>query len=342
MKAVRVSEHGGLDRLVYGDVSEPTMGADEVRVEVKASGVNHLDVWVRRGVPGYTFPLPLIPGNDVAGIVLEVGERVRGISAGDAVVLAPGTSCKRCEACFAGNDHHCASYAILGEHRDGGWAEQIVVPRENVLPKPTSLSFEEAASVPLTFLTAWHMLVGRAAIRPGETVLIQAAGSGVSVAGIQIAKLWGATVIATAGSQAKLDRAGQLGADHLVNYREDDVAARVREITAKRGVDVVFDHVGADTWESSIRALGWQGRMVICGATTGPVVKLNLAHMFFKAQTVMGSTMGSTADLCEVLRHVEAGRLRPVVDRVLPLSEAREAQRLLEAREVCGKLVLVP
>lgn len=342
MKAVRVSEHGGLDQLVYGDVPDPELRADEVRVQVKASGVNHLDVWVRKGVPGHTFPLPLIPGNDVAGVVLEVGERAGGISPGDAVVLAPGTSCKRCEACFSGNDHHCASYAILGEHRDGGWAEQIVVPRENVLPKPPGLSFEEAASIPLTFLTAWHMLVGRAAIRPGETVLIQAAGSGVSVAGIQIAKLWGATVIATASSRAKLERAEALGADHLVNYKEEDVAKRVKAITGKRGADVVFDHVGADTWDSSTRALSWQGRMVICGATTGPMVKLNLVHLFFKAQTVMGSTMGSTADLCEVLRHVEAGRLRPVVDRLLPLSEAREAQRLIEAREVCGKLVLVP
>jgi NADPH:quinone reductase-like Zn-dependent oxidoreductase len=342
MKAILVREHGGLDALEYVDVPDPTPAADQVLVEVKASGVNHLDVWVRRGVPGYTFPLPLIPGNDTAGVVLEVGERVEGIAPGDEVLLAPATSCGRCEACFQGRDHHCRSYKILGEHQNGGWAERIVVPRENVLPKPKDLSFAEAASMPLTFLTAWHMLVGRVGIKPGETVLVQAAGSGVSSAGIQIAKLWGATVIATAGSAAKLERARELGADHLIDYTSEDVAGRVKELTGGRMCEVVFDHVGADSWKASMSSLAWQGRLVTCGATTGPLVKLNLAHLFFKSLSVLGSTMGSKGELVELLRHVEAGRLKPVVDSTLPLSEAREAQRRLEAREVFGKLVLIP
>jgi NADPH:quinone reductase-like Zn-dependent oxidoreductase len=345
MKAIVVRTHGDLEHLEHTDVDDPTPGPGEVLVEVRASGLNHLDVWVRRGVPGYTFPLPLIPGNDVAGVVTGLGagvEETGSLTVGDEVLLAPAVSCGWCAACASGRDHRCREYEILGEHRDGGWAEQIVVPRANVLPKPANLSFAEAASLPLTFLTAWHMLTDRAALRPGETVLIQAAGSGVSSAGIQIAKLWGATVIATAGSEAKLTRATDLGADHVVNYKDDDVAKRVREITAGRGADVVFDHVGVDTWKSSTRALGWHGRLVICGATTGTQVELNLGHLFFKSQSLLGSTMGSRGELIELLGHVEAGRLRPVVDRTLPLSEAREAQRLLEAREIFGKVVLVP
>lgn len=342
MKAIRIHEHGGLDQVRYEDVDDPRPAADQVLIEVRASGVNHLDLWVRRGVPGYTFPLPLTPGNDVAGVVLETGERVAGWQAGDEVVIAPGLSCGRCPACHQGRDHRCREYLILGEHCDGGWAEQLVVPRENVLKKPPNLSFVEAASMPLTFLTAWHMLIDRAELRPGETVLVQAAGSGVSSAGIQIAKLWGATVVATAGSAAKLERATSLGADHVINYREDDVAKRVKEITGGRGVDVVLDHVGKDTWSSSTRALGWHGRLVTCGATTGPKVDLNLSHLFFKSLSLLGSTMGARGEVVEVFQHAAAGTLKPVVDRVLKLSEAREAHRLLEAREVFGKVVLVP
>lgn len=342
MKGIRVEEHGGLEALQYVELPDPEPAADEVLIDVHASGINHLDVWVRRGVPGYTFPLPLTPGNDVAGVVLAVGERVAGVSVGDAVVVQPGVSCGRCAACLSGRDHRCSDYCILGEHRDGGWAERLVVPGVNVFPKPANLSFVEAASMPLTFLTAWHMLVDRAEVRPGEVVLIQAAGSGVSSAAIQIAKLWGATVIATAGSEAKLERARALGADGTIDYGQEDVAKRVRELTDGAGAQVVIDHVGAATWEASTKALAWHGRLVTCGATTGPSVKLNLAHLFFKAQSLLGSTMGSKAEVLEVFRHAAAGRLQPVVDAVLPLSEAREAQRRLEAREVFGKLVLVP
>jgi len=342
MKAVIVRAHGGFDALRLEDAPDPQPAADEILVEVRAVALNHLDLWVRRGVPGYTFPLPLIPGCDVAGVVVEAGGRAGGFAAGDEVVLAPGVSCGRCPACLSGRDHHCRRYGILGETRDGGCAERIVVPRENVHRKPRNLGFEEAASMPLTFLTAWHMLVARCGIRPGETVLVQAAGSGVGCAAVQIAKLWGATVIATSGSDAKLERARALGADHTLNYARQDIAREVAALTGKRGADIVFDHVGAPTWEGSLRSLGWQGRFVTCGATAGTEVTLNLRHLFFKSLSVLGSTMGSKGEVCEILEHAEAGRLRPVIDKVLPLAEVREGHRLLEAREVFGKVVLVP
>lgn len=342
MKAVIVREHGGLEALRFEEVPDPKPGPDEVLVEVRAVAVNHLDVWVRRGVPGHVFPLPMIPGNDVAGVVREVAAPAAGVKPGDEVVIAPGVSCGACAACASGRDHHCRSYGILGEHRDGGYAERVVAPRVNALPKPANLSFVEAAAMPLTFLTAWHMLVERAGLRPGEWVLVHAGGSGVGSAAIQIAKLWGAVVVATVGSASKAERARALGADHVVNYREKPFDREVRELTGKRGVDVVFEHVGAATWEGSLRSLAWQGRLVTCGGTTGAEVSLNLRALFFKSLSILGSTMGSRGELHEVLAHAAAGRLRPVVDRVMPLAEAREAHRLLEEREVFGKIVLTP
>lgn len=341
MKAVLVRAHGGLDALSCEDIPTPEPGPGEVRVAVRAVGANHLDTWVRRGVPGHTFPLPLILGSDVAGIVDAVGAGVAGLSAGDRVVLAPGVSCGSCAACLSGRDNQCRTYGLLGEHRDGGCADFIVVPRQNVLALPAALTFEQAAAVPITFLTAWHMLVSRAAIRPGETVLVHAAGSGVGSAAIQIAKLWGATVITTASSAAKCQRAADLGADHVVDTGRQDFAAAVRDLTGKRGVDVVVEHVGAATWAGSVRSLAWHGRLVTCGATTGADVGLNLRQVFFKSLSILGSTMGSKGELVEVLGHLAAGRLRPIIDRVLPLAAAGEAHRLLEAREVFGKVVLV-
>ncbi len=340
MKAVIVRSHGGVDALLHEDVADPSPAADEVLVRVQATAVNHLDLWVRRGVPGHSFPLPLIPGNDVAGTVLEAGECVRSVSPGDEVVIAPGVSCGHCMACDSGRDHHCSQYGILGETRNGGYAEMIVVPGRNVMPKPKGLTMEEAAAMPLAFLTAWHMLVNRAEIRPGETVLVQAAGSGVGSAAVQIAKLWNARVIATAGGKRKTRLAAELGADHVIDYLSEDVAARVHEITGKRGADVVFEHVGEATWKQSLRALSWRGRLVTCGATTGSRVSIDLKHLFFKSLSILGSTMGSRADLREVLGHAEDGRFRPVIDRVMPLAEVRNAHRLIEERAVFGKIIL--
>lgn len=342
MKALMVQEHGGLDVLRVVDVDTPEPGPGQVRVAVRAVGANHLDTWVRRGVPGHAFPLPLVLGSDVAGVVDESGPGVTDLAPGAPVVLAPGVSCGHCAACLSGRDNQCRSYGLLGEHRDGGCADFIVVPRQNVMPLPAGLSFEQAAAIPITFLTAWHMLVDRAALRPGETVLVHAGGSGVGSAAVQIAKLWGATVITTAGTPAKCERALALGADHAIDYNARDFVAAVRELTGKRGVDVVVEHVGAATWAGSLRSLAWHGRLVTCGATTGADVSLNLRQVFFKSLSILGSTMGSKGELAELLGHFASGRLRPVVDRVLPMSAAAEAHRLLEAREVFGKIVLVP
>ena len=342
MRAFVVRRHGDLDALELTSLPEPTPGPGEVVVEVRACGVNHLDVWVRRGVPGHHFPLPLVPGSDVAGVVRAVGPGVGNATTGDEVVVAPGTSCGVCVACLSGRDQHCRRYAILGEHRDGGYAELVRVPAANLIPKPQALSFTDAAAVGIAFLTAWHMLVARAELRPGESVLVQAAGSGVGSAAVQIAKLLGATVIATASSAPKRERASALGADHVLDSGGPEVAEEVRALTGGHGADVVVEHVGRETWDASLRALAWQGRLVTCGATTGAAVALDLQHLFFKSQSVLGSTMGSKGELWDVLRLVEQGRLRPVVHRVLPLADAREAHRLLEAREVFGKLVLTP
>lgn len=342
MKALVVREHGGLEALRWEELPDPAPGPGQVRVAVRAVGVNHLDTWVRRGVPGHLFPLPLVLGSDVAGVVDALGPGVEGLTPGDEVVLSPGVSCGACPACLSGRDHQCRSYGLLGEHRDGGCADFIVVPRQNVLPKPPALSFVDAACVPITFLTAWHMLVDRAAVRPGETVLVHAAGSGVGAAAIQIARLWGATVITTAGTPAKCERALGLGAHHAIDYTAADFAKEVRRLTDRRGADVVVEHVGAATWDGSVRSLAWSGRLVTCGATTGADVSLNLRQVFFKSLSILGSTMGSKGEMIEVLGHVGSGRLRPVLDRVLPMSRAAEAHALLERREVFGKIVLVP
>lgn len=306
---------------------------------MRAVALNHLDIWLRRGVPGHTFPLPMIPGCEVAGVLESVPPNDRW-RAGDEVIVAPGFSCGLCMACLSGNDPLCLKYGIFGETKNGGAADRIAVPLRNLLPKPAGYSFAEAAALPLDMLTAWHMLVARAQLRPGETVLVHAGGSGVGSAAIQIAKLWHATVYATAGSDEKAERARALGADEAINYRTADFVAEVRRLTGKRGVDVVFEHVGADTFERSLRALARGGRLVTCGSTSGAEVTVNLRLVFFKLLSILGSTMGSLAELHEILRHVEAGRLHPVVDRVLPLAGVAEAHRILEAREAFGKVVL--
>jgi len=340
MRAVVIREHGDLDVLRFEDVPEPAPRADEVLVRVRASGVNNLDTWVRRGVPGHTFPLPIVPGSDASGVVESVGAAVAHVKPGDAVILAPGVSCGLCRACLSGEDHLCRWFGILGESRDGTCAELVAVPARNVLPKPESLSFEQAASFALVFLTAWHMLVARARVRPGEWVLVRAAGSGVSTAAIQIAKLHGASVIAEARSAEKVARAAALGADFTVESASQDAFQEVRRLTGKRGVDVVVDHVGEATWESSIRCLARAGRLVLCGATTGADARTNLRMLFFKNLSLLGSTMGSQGELREIVEHVAAGRLKPVVHTVLPLSRVADAHRLLAERSVFGKIVL--
>lgn len=340
MKAVVIREHGGLDRLELTEVPEPKPRPGSAIVRVKAVALNHLDIWVRRGVPGHKFPLPIITGAEAAGTIAQIEENALGFSVGDDVIVAPGFSCGECVACRSGNDPLCPRFGIFGETTDGGAAEQMLVPVRNLIRKPAGLTLPEAAALSLDMLTAWHMLVARARIRPGEVVLVQAGGSGVGSAAIQIAKLWSATVYATAGSPEKAARAKALGADVAIEYRTTDFLAEVRKLTAKRGADIVFEHVGGETFEKSLRALAKGGRLVTCGSTSGAEVNLNLRLVFFKLLSILGSTMGSLAELREIMVHVESGRLRPIVDRVLPLAQIAEGHRILEAREAFGKIVL--
>ena len=340
MKAVVIKEHGGPEKLELAEIADPQIRPGYAIVRVRAVALNHLDVWVRRGVPGHKFPLPITPGAEVAGVIEQIEPNEAGFSAGDEVIVAPGFSCGHCIACLSGNDPLCQRFGIFGETTNGGAAQRMLAPIRNLIRKPPQLSFTEAAAFPLDMLTAWHMLIARAGLRQGETVLVQAGGSGVGSAAIQIAKLWNATVYATAGSPEKAARAKELGADATIEYRTTDFVAEVKTLTGKRGVDIVFEHVGADTFERSLRALAKGGRLVTCGATAGADVTINLRLVFFKLLSILGSTMGSIAELHEIMKHVATGRLRPVVDRVLPLDQIAEGHRVLEARQAFGKIVL--
>lgn len=342
MKAVVIHEHGDLDQLVIEERPTPEPGPHEVLVRVHACAMNHLDTWVRRGVPGHRFPLPMIPGCDFSGVVEALGPGARGVTVGDEVVIAPGFGCGTCSHCAAGDDNLCRHYGIFGETRDGGCAEFVAIPDRNCLPKPGNLSFAEAAAMPLVFLTAWHMLVVRANIQPGMDVLVQAAGSGVGSAAIQIARLHGARVIATAGSAKKLEKARELGADEVVNYQTDDFLKAVKAFTGRRGVDIAIDHVGEPTIGRSIAALAKGGSLVTCGATAGFRLETDLRLVFFKSLSILGSTMGSLGEVHQIMALAEREALRPVVHTVLPLDEIREAHRILRDREVFGKVVVTP
>jgi len=340
VKATIFKQHGAPEVLEYTDVPEPSFRENEVVVEVKACALNHLDIFVRTGMPGIEIPLPHILGCDVAGVVRDAGELVTWVKPGDEVMVQPGVSCGHCEACLSGRDNMCREYDIVGYRRDGGYAERVVVPGVNIIPKPSGLSWEEAASLPLVTVTAWHMLVTRANVQPGEDVLVHAAGSGVGSVAIQIAKLRGARVITTASSDDKLAKARELGADETVNYTRDDWPKEVRRLTDRKGVDVVVEHTGAATWVGSISALKNNGRLVTCGATSGFDARTDLRQVFYRHLTLLGSFMGSKSELLEAMKFVSTGKIRGVVDRVLPLSEARQAHELIEDRAQFGKIVL--
>lgn len=340
MKAVIFSRHGGPEILRYTDVPDPVIGSNDVLVRVRACALNHLDIWVRRGMPGVTIPLPHIGGCDIAGEVAKIGGDVTHLHEGERVMLAPGVGCGHCEQCLSGKDNQCRKYTLLGYVYDGGYAEYVKAPAVNALPMPATLSFEEAAAVPLVFLTAWHMLITRAQLKPSEEVLILGAGSGVGSAAIQIAKLTGARVIATAGSEAKLAKAKELGADEVIQHSKQNIADEIKRITNRRGVDVVFEHVGQATWEQSIRSLAIGGRLVTCGATTGYEGKIDIRYLFSRNLSILGTYMGGKAELFDVIELVREGKLKPVVDTVLPLQDAAAAQQRLENREQFGKIVL--
>ncbi len=341
MTAMVMREHGGPEVLHLEQRDIPVPGPREVRVRVRAVALNHLDIWTRRGGPAFKLEFPHQLGADIAGVVDAVGPGATA-TLGAKTVISPGLSCGRCAACLGGHDNLCRFYSILGEHKQGGYAEYIVVPDVNLAPYPERLDFAHAASGILPFLTAWQMVVHKARVAPGDTVLVQGAGSGIGVAAIQIAKLYGARVIATAGTDDKAARGKALGAEVVINYTKADFAAECRTLTGKRGVDVVIEHVGGEVFAQSIRAVRNGGRIVTCGATAGFHPAIDLRHIFFRQIEVLGSTMGSKADLLAVLSHVAAGRLEPIVHQVLPLAEAAVAHRLLEDRAAFGKVVLEP
>jgi NADPH:quinone reductase-like Zn-dependent oxidoreductase len=340
MKAVRIHQFGGPEVLTYEDVPDPKPRKDQVLVRVRACALNHLDVWVRKGLPGVN--LPHILGTDTAGEIVGVGEYVTDFKPGQRVLLAPMYFCNHCVKCVAGLQNQCRQFTVLGNGVDGGNCELIAVPVANIIPIPDWLDFNEAASVPLVFVTAWHMLTGRAAIRPGQTVLVLGANSGVGVAAIQIAKLFHARVIATAGDERKMERARELGADFVINHYQQKISQEVRTITNFEGVDIVVEHVGAATWGESVKSLKAGGTLVTCGATTGSKVELDLRFLFSRQLSLLGSYMGTMSELHEVLGHVFAGRLKPVVDHTFPLKEIRTAHEYLENSQMFGKIVLNP
>jgi len=339
MKAVRFHQHGGPDVLCYEDAPDPNLAPGEVVVRVRACALNHLDLWGRRGLPGIRIPMPHITGSDVAGDV--VSSAAADVPVGRRVMLQPGVSCGGCIACLSGRDNECPRYEVLGYvNCAGGYAEYVTVPLQNLIPIPDGIDYVRAAAFPLTFLTAWHMLMTRARLTRGEDVLVLAAGSGVGQAAIQIAALHGARVFATAGSADKLDRARALGAFEVIDHHRQDIAEEIKRLTNKRGVDVVIEHVGEATWAKSVRALARGGRLVTCGATTGANGALNLSALFSKQLSILGSYMGTKGELLRAAPFFFAGQLKPVIDATFPLREAANAHRRMEESGQFGKIVL--
>jgi NADPH:quinone reductase-like Zn-dependent oxidoreductase len=337
MKAVRFHQHGGPDVLRFEDAPDPSPVPGRAIVRVRACALNHLDLWERRGLDRVKLPLPHISGSDIAGDVVDPGEGA--VPAGHRVMLQPGLRCGRCAACAAGRDNECVQYDVLGLRSDGGYAELISVPIENLIPLPAAVDFITAAAFPLTFLTAWHMLVTRGALRPGEVVLVLAGGSGVGQAAIQLARHFGARVFATS-APAKADRTRALGAEHVFDHYAGDFSRDLRALTGGHGADIVIEHVGEATWDRSVRALATGGRLVTCGATTGHAAALDLRHLFARQLSLLGSYMGRFSELAAAAPLLFAGRVTPVIDEVFPLARAADAQRRLEDKEQFGKIVL--
>jgi NADPH:quinone reductase-like Zn-dependent oxidoreductase len=340
MKVARIHQHGGPEALVYEDAAEPRIPGNHVLVRVRACSLNHLDLFVRAGIPGMKFAMPHVLGSDIAGEIVEVGELCERVKPGWRVLLSPGLSCRQCEHCFSGDDNLCRRYTVFGYGVDGGNVELLAAPEYSVIPIPLHLSFDEAAAVPLVFLTAWHMLTTRAHLRPGEDVLVLAASSGVGSAAIQIAKMLHCRVIATAGGEEKLAKARALGADYAIDHYGQDIPAEVKKITGKRGVDVLVEHVGTATWPKSLESLAPGGRLVTCGATTGFDARVDLRYLFSKQWSLLGSFMGALGELHQVLEFVFRGQLRAVIDRSYPLAEIRRAHERVERKEQFGKVIV--
>jgi NADPH:quinone reductase-like Zn-dependent oxidoreductase len=342
MKLARIHRHGGPEVLVCEDAPEPPIKPTEVLVRVRACALNHLDLFVRAGMPGVKIAMPRILGSDISGEVIAVGELCERVKPGWRVLLSPGLSCRQCEHCLSGNDNLCRRYTVFGYGVNGGNAELLAAPEYSVIQIPDDFGFEEAAAMPLVTLTAWHMLIGRARLQPGEDVLVLAASSGVGSCAIQIAKLFQCRVIATAGGEEKLAKARALGADHAIDHYRQDISAEVKKITARRGVDIVVEHVGAATWTKSLESLAPAGRLVTCGATTGYDASIDLRYLFTKQYSVLGSYMGTMGELHTALKFVFRGLIRPVIDRIYPLAEIRDAHMRLERKEQFGKILVKP
>ncbi len=340
MKAVRFHRHGGREVLQYEEAPDPEPNSDEALVKVKACALNHLDLWARNGLPNVKIPLPHISGSDIAGVVEWVPPEEKAFRRGDEVIVNPGIGCGRCDRCLSGRDNQCRDYTIIGYGVDGGYAELAKVRRDHLVRKPAGMTYVDAASFPLVFETAYHMLVTKARAGPGDTVLVLAANSGVGSAAVQVAKLLGARVIATAGGDEKMERARELGADETVDHYRQDVLGEVKRLTENRGVDVVIEHVGKATWDGSVKALAKGGRLVTCGATTGSDAVTDLRYIFNREITVYGSYMAGMGELLEVVKLFEKGKLKTVVDSTFPLAEASEAQTRLEGSRHFGKVVL--
>jgi NADPH:quinone reductase-like Zn-dependent oxidoreductase len=340
MKAVRVHEHGDFEVLRIENITAPVAAAGQVRIRVEYAALNHLDTWVRRGVPGHRFPLPITPGCDFSGVVESIGDGVVHCKVGDRITVAPGYHSQPSLQVASGNHNLARDYGIYGETCDGGNAELAVVNAENIIHVPDDFSLREAAAFPLTYLTAWHMLVERCKVQPGDKVLIHAAGSGVSVAATQIAKLHGADVMVTAGSDTKCTKGMVNGADLAVNYSTDDWQAAAKQFTSKQGLDIIVDHVGADTLPLGVWALGKGGRLVTCGVTSGAQMELNLAPIFFKSLSILGSTMGGLGEMHQVAKLVFDNKLSPIIDSEFSINDIQDAHRKVAERDVFGKVMI--
>ena len=337
MKSIRIHAHGGVEQLRIDDVEQPRPGPRQILMEVKAAALNHLDLWIRKGLPGLRLPLTL--GSDGSGVVKEVGSEVTQFSVGDRVLAQPGYGCGSCQDCLGGRENYCPKYGIIGEHFDGVQAQFAVLDEAQVIHQPSNISFEEGAAIPLVYLTAWEMVVNKCAVKPTDTVLVVAASSGVGSAAVQIARAHGARVIATAGT-AKLEKARALGADFVLDHYKQNVAKEVKKITGGRGAEIVVDHAGSATWESSMRSLAKGGKLTLCGSTTGFHVSFDLRFLFIRQQSILGTTMGTRSDIFRILQLVEAGKMKGVVDRVFPFTEVAKAHEYLESGQQFGKVIL--
>ncbi len=340
MKAVFITEHGSIDKLNYGDLKKPQISPGEVLIKLKAASLNHLDIWTREGIPGTKVEFPHILGSDGAGIIEQTGSEVKNVKIGDKVLLNPGISCGTCEQCNSGEHSQCSTFHLLGEHVNGTFAEFAKAPFENVHLIPDRLSFEEAAAFPLVFLTAWRMLVTKARILPGETILILGIGGGVSSAALQIAKQIGARVIVTSGDNEKIQKAKQIGAEEGINYNDTDFVKEVRRITNKKGVDVVLDSIGAATWTKSLACLTKGGRLITCGATTGPNPQADIIRIFWNQISIFGSTMGNRKEFLQVLSFFNVNRIKPIIDSVYQLNNFKDAHAKMEGKKQFGKIVI--